>query len=108
MLYTLSVYFFAAFLEIAGCFAFWSVFRLQKPVWWLLPGTAFLLAFAWCLTKVDTTFASRAYAAYGGIYIISALVWMWVIEHAKPDKWDIVGAILCLSGAAAIIYGPRS
>ena len=98
----------AAVLEIAGCFAFWSWLRLDKPALWLIPGIIALAGFAYLLTLVDAGFAGRAYAAYGGIYIAAALVWGWVIEGHRPDTWDLTGAAICLVGMAVILFGPRS
>lgn len=97
----------AAFAEIAGCFAFWAWLRLSKSVWWALPGTLSLLLFAYLLTRVDSPAAGRAYAAYGGIYIVASLAWLWGVEGLRPDRWDVTGAALCLAGAAIIVLGPR-
>jgi len=97
----------AAIAEIAGCFAFWAWLRLGKSALWILPGTASLILFAWLLTLVDTSHAGRAYAAYGGVYIASTLVWLWTVEGARPDRWDLIGAAVCLVGAALILFGPR-
>jgi small multidrug resistance family-3 protein len=97
----------AALAEIAGCFAFWAWLRLGKPVFWLVPGCACLLAFAWLLTLVPADFAGRAFAAYGGIYIVASLGWMWAVEGFRPDRWDIAGAAVCLLGAAVILWAPR-
>ena len=97
----------AAIAEIAGCFAFWAWLRLGKSALWILPGTASLILFAWLLTLVDTSHAGRAYAAYGGVYIASALIWLWAVEGARPDRWDLIGAAVCLVGAALILFGPR-
>ena len=102
------VYIAAALAEIAGCFAFWAVFRLGKPVFWLVPGVASLLLFAWLLTLVEAAFAGRAYAAYGGIYVAASLGWLWAIEGTRPDRWDITGALICVIGAGIILFGPRS
>ena len=63
----------AAVAEIAGCFAFWAWLRLDKPAWWLIPGGAALILFAYLVTLVDGIAAGRAYAAYGGIYIAASL-----------------------------------
>lgn len=67
-----------------------------------------LALFAWLLTLVDTDHAGRAYAAYGGIYIVSALLWLWLVESTRPDRWDLIGAVVCLAGAAIILFGPRA
>lgn len=98
----------AAFLEIAGCFAFWAWARLSASVWWLAPGLVSLAAFAWTLTRVDVAFAGRTYAAYGGVYIASSLLWLWIVEGRLPDRYDIAGAALCCIGTAVILFGPRS
>jgi small multidrug resistance family-3 protein len=97
----------AALAEITGCFAFWAWLRLGKPAWWLVPGCASLVLFAWLLTLVDSDAAGRAYAAYGGIYITSALLWLWIVEGVRPDRWDLGGVALCLAGAAVILFGPH-
>lgn len=105
---SLPTYVLAAFAEIGGCFAFWAWLRLGKSPLWLLPGMISLAAFAWLLTKVDADFAGRAYAAYGGIYIMASLVWLWLAESIRPDRWDVLGATICLAGAAIILFGPRA
>lgn len=105
---TAFIYVAAALAEIAGCFAFWGWLRLAKPVWWLAPGMVSLALFAWLLTLVDTDHAGRAYAAYGGVYIVSALLWLWLVESTRPDRWDLIGAAVCLAGAAIILFGPRA
>lgn len=93
--------------EIAGSFAFWSWARLGKSVWWLLPGTVSLIAFAYVLTRTDADFAGRAFAAYGGVFIASSLAWLWLVERQQPDRWDILGGTICILGAAIIMLGPR-
>ncbi|MEA2793526.1 MAG: small multidrug resistance family-3 protein [Bradyrhizobium sp.] len=104
---TTLVYIGAAIAEIAGCFAFWGWLRLGKPVWWLVPGLLSLIVFAYLLTLVETNAAGRAYAAYGGVYIVASLLWLWGIESVRPDRWDITGAAICLIGAGVILVGPR-
>ena len=105
---SVAAYIGAALAEIAGCFAFWAWLRLGHSVLWVIPGMASLAAFAWLLTQVEAGFAGRAYAAYGGVYIAASLGWLWLIEGTRPDRWDMVGAIICLAGAGIILFGPRT
>ena len=97
----------AAVAEIAGCFAFWAWLRLGKSMYFILPGIVSLAVFALLLTRIEALFAGRTFAAYGGVYIAASLLWLWVIEHQRPDKWDILGAIICITGAAVILFGQR-
>ncbi len=102
-----AIYALAALAEIAGCFSFWSWLKLDKPIFWLLPGMACLALFAWLLTLVDSAAAGRAYAAYGGVYIAASLAWLWIIEGLRPDRWDLTGVMLALAGTVVILAGPR-
>jgi small multidrug resistance family-3 protein len=97
----------AAACEIAGCYAAWMWLRLDRSVWWLAPGAGCLLVFALALTRVDASLAGRAFAAYGGVYIVSSLLWLAIVERTAPRATDVVGALLCLGGAAVILYGGR-
>lgn len=101
------VYVLAAVCEIGGCFAFWTWLRQGRSALWAIPGVLALVAFAWLLTKVEADAAGRAFAAYGGIYILSSIVWMRTVEQVRPDRWDLIGAVVCLAGAAIILFGPR-
>lgn len=104
---TIPAYIGAALAEIAGCFAFWAWLRLGKSAFWIVPGIASLILFAYLLTLVESSAAGRAYAAYGGVYIVASLAWLWSVEGVRPDRWDMMGAALCLVGAVVIIAGPR-
>ncbi|WP_296039982.1 YnfA family protein [uncultured Agrobacterium sp.] len=101
------VYAAAALAEIAGCFAFWAWLRMGSSVVWLVPGMVSLAIFAWLLTLVPTEAAGRAYAAYGGIYIVASLLWLWGVERHAPDRWDLAGGAVCLAGASLILFAPR-
>jgi small multidrug resistance family-3 protein len=105
---TVGFFWIAAFFEIVGCFAFWASFRLGRTTWWTLPGTGSLVLFALSLTRIDASHAGRAFAAYGGIYIVSSLAWLWMAEDIRPDAWDAAGALICLVGASVILWGPRT
>lgn len=104
---SLLAYLGAAVAEIAGCFAFWAWLRLDRSIWWLLPGLVSLAVFAYLLTRVDVPLAGPAYAAYGGIYIAASLGWLWAVEGRMPDGWDVAGGLVCLIGASIILLGPR-
>ena len=100
-------YVLAAVAEIAGCFAVWAWLRLGHSPLWLIPGALSLAAFAYLFTRVDTGFAGRAYAAYAGVYLVASLFWLWIVEGARPDRWDLIGGAVVLAGAALILFGPR-
>ncbi|MBD9447619.1 MULTISPECIES: YnfA family protein [unclassified Rhizobium] len=104
---TYIIYAAAAVFEIAGCFTFWAWLRMAKPVWWLAPGMVSLALFAWLLIFVPSEAAGRTFAAYGGIYIVASLIWLWIVENRVPDRWDIGGALVCLCGSAIILLAPR-
>jgi len=97
----------AAIAEIGGCFAFWAWLRLGRSVYWVFPGLLSLIVFALLLTRVEAMFAGRTFAAYGGVYIAASVLWLWVVEGQRPDRWDVLGSVICLVGAAIILLGPR-
>ena len=103
MITNVLVFAVAAFFEIAGCFAFWWWLRRGAPPYIPVLGVASLVAFAVALTRVDSVFAGRAYAAYGGIYIAASLVWLWLAEGQRPKSTDLIGAGIAIIGALVII-----
>jgi small multidrug resistance family-3 protein len=103
-----GLFFLTALAEIFGCYAFYMVIHSGKPRWWIVPGMAALVAFAWLLTLHSLEGAGRVYAAYGGIYIVASLAWLRFVERTTPDRWDVIGAIICLTGASIIYFGPRA
>jgi len=104
---TIALYLAAAVAEIAGCYGIWAWQRLGRGWPWALAGLASLALFGWLLARVDADAAGRAYAAYGGIYVACALLWLWGAERVRPDRWDVLGVALCLSGTAVILLAPR-
>lgn len=105
---TTALFTLTALAEIGGCYAAYAVLRLGRHPAWLMPGVALLALFAWLLTLHPAEGAGRVYAAYGGVYITASVFWLWLVEGLAPDRWDILGVILCLTGAAVILLGPRS
>jgi small multidrug resistance family-3 protein len=104
---TVALYITAAIAEIGGCFAFWTWLRLGRSPLWGIVGTVSLIIFGVLLTRSEVAFAGRAYAAYGGVYIAASLLWLLMVERVVPDRWDIIGAGICLVGAGLILWGPR-
>ena len=93
--------------EIVGCYLPWLVLTQGRPVWWLLPAAVSLAAFAWLLT-LHPSAAGRTYAAYGGVYVVVALIWLWRVDGVVPTRWDLVGGGICLVGMAIIALQPRA
>ncbi|MDD2358538.1 MAG: YnfA family protein [Thiovulaceae bacterium] len=103
----LILYFSAAFFEIFGCYSFWMVFKHQKSYWWLAVGVISLILFAYMLTKVQMEFAGRAYAVYGGVYILSSLLWLYFVEKQSFTGWDILGSATIFIGIAIVLLGSQ-
>jgi small multidrug resistance family-3 protein len=102
------IYAAASLAEIGGCFAVWAVLRRGASPAWLAAAALCLGGFAWLLTRSDTAFAGRAYAAYGGVYIVASLLWLWAVEGEAPRPTDLAGGLVCLAGAAIILGGARA
>ena len=95
-----------ALAEIVGCYLPWLVLKQGRPVWLLLPAAVSLALFSWLLT-LHPAAAGRTYAAYGGVYIAVALLWLRVVDGIALSRWDIAGAGLALAGMAVIALQPR-
>ena len=87
--------------EIVGCYLPWLVLKQGKSAWLLLPAALSLATFAWLLT-LHPSAAGRTYAAYGGMYIAVALIWLRVVDGVTLTRWDVVGVAIALSGLAVI------
>jgi small multidrug resistance family-3 protein len=103
---TIALFFVTAIAEIVGCYLPYLWLRQGNSAWLLLPAAASLALFAWLLTMHPTA-AGRVYAAYGGAYVASALVWLWIVDGVRPTAWDGLGAVVTLLGMAIIMFAPR-
>lgn len=104
---TFALFLVTAVAEILGCYLPSLWLAQGRSIWWLLPGAVCLAAFAWLLS-LHPTASGRVYAAYGGVYIFAAVMWLWAVDGIRPTTWDIVGAVVALCGMAIIMFGPRS
>lgn len=95
-----------ALAEITGSYLVYSVLRQGRPVWWLLPAALFIMIFVWSLT-LHPGAAGRTYAAYGGVYITFAFVWLWLVEGKQPNIWEIAGVAISLAGMSIIVLAPQ-
>jgi small multidrug resistance family-3 protein len=107
ILKTLALFMLTAVAEIVGCYLPYLFLRQGRSVWLLVPAAFSLAAFAWLLT-LHPQAAGRVYAAYGGVYIGVALVWLWAIDSIRPSTTDWIGVGLCFLGMAVIMFGPRT
>lgn len=92
--------------EIVGCYLPYLWLKRNGSPWLLIPALLSLMLFAWLLT-LHPTAAGRVYAAYGGVYIGVAILWLWVVEGIRPTVWDLVGAVIAATGMVVIMLGPR-
>ena len=104
---TVGLFLVTALAEIVGCYLSYLWLREGKSVWLLVPAALSLAAFAWLLS-LHPTAAGRVYAAYGGVYIFVAIMWLWIVDAVKPSIWDLVGTAIALLGMAVIMFAPRS
>ena len=96
-----------ALAEIVGCYLPWLVLKQGRSVWLLIPAAASLALFAWLLT-LHPSAAGRTYAAYGGMYIAVALVWLWLVDGVTLTRWDLAGASIAPVGMAVIALQPEA
>jgi small multidrug resistance family-3 protein len=103
---TLFLFLATAIAEIIGCYLPYLWVKQGHSAWILIPAAASLALFAWLLT-LHPTAAGRTYAAYGGVYIFTAVLWLWVVDGIRPTAWDVAGSAVALAGMAIIMFGPR-
>ncbi|HEX2827283.1 MAG TPA: YnfA family protein [Burkholderiales bacterium] len=106
VLKTFGLFAVTAIAEIVGCYLPYLWLNQRAPAWVLLPAAASLALFAWLLT-LHPTAAGRVYAAYGGVYVATAIVWLWIVDGTRPTPWDLAGALVAIAGMAIIMFQPR-
>jgi small multidrug resistance family-3 protein len=104
---TLGLFVLTALAEITGCYLPYLWLKKGYPIWLLIPAALSLMLFVWLLT-LHPAAAGKVYAAYGGVYVATALIWLWQVDKVVPDRWDLFGAAVSLVGMAIIIFAPRA
>jgi len=104
---TIALFLMTAIAEIVGCYLPYLWLKQDKSALLLIPAVISLSLFAWLLT-LHPTAAGRVYAAYGGVYIFTAVLWLWAVDGVKPTAWDIAGATVAMLGMAIIMFAPKS
>lgn len=107
VLRTVALFVLAALAEIGGAWLVWQGVREQRGVAFVGAGIAALGAYGFVATLQDESHFGRVLAAYGGIFVAGSLAWGVVVDGFRPDRWDLVGAGLCLVGVAVIMFVPR-
>ncbi|MDT8310922.1 MAG: YnfA family protein [Methylophaga sp.] len=103
---TIALFFATALAEIIGCYLPYLWLKQDKSIWLLIPAAFSLALFAWLLS-LHPAAAGRVYAAYGGVYIFTALFWLWLIDGIRPSYWDLIGGLVAMLGMAIIMFAPR-
>lgn len=104
---TFGLFVATALAEIIGCYLPWLWLRQGRSVWLLVPAALALALFVWLLS-LHPNAAGRVYAAYGGVYVGTALLWLWLVDSVRPTPTDMLGVAICILGMAVIMFGPRN
>jgi small multidrug resistance family-3 protein len=104
---TVALFLATALAEIVGCYLPYLWLRQGRSIWLLAPAAVSLALFAWLLT-LHPTAAGRTYASYGGVYVATALIWLWLVDGQQPDRWDLIGGSVAVVGMAIIAFAPRT
>ncbi|MBL4831248.1 MAG: YnfA family protein [Aliivibrio sp.] len=104
---TIALFAVTAIAEIVGCYLPYLWLKQDKSILLLIPSAISLAIFAWLLT-LHPAAAGRVYAAYGGVYIFVAILWLWGVDGVKPTMWDLIGGFVALVGMAIIMFAPRN
>jgi small multidrug resistance family-3 protein len=104
---SLSLFVIAGLCEIGGGYLVWLWLRESRSVWFGLAGAAVLIAYGIVPTLQPAHFG-RVYAAYGGVFVVLSILWGWKVDNILPDRFDVIGGLICLAGVGVIMYWPRA
>ena len=97
----------AAVAEIGGAWLVWQAVREQRPWWWAALGVVALGLYGFVATLQPEASFGRVLAAYGGVFVAGSMAWAVALDGFRPDRWDVVGAGLCVAGVVVVMYAPR-
>ncbi len=97
----------AALAEIGGAWLVWQGWREHRGLWWVAAGILALGAYGFVATFQPDPHFGRVLAAYGGVFVAASLAWGVAVDRFRPDRWDLIGALICLAGVSVIMYAPR-
>jgi small multidrug resistance family-3 protein len=103
---TLALFIATAIAEIVGCYLPYLWLKKDASIWLLVPAAASLVLFVLLLT-LHPAAAGRVYAAYGGVYVSVAILWLWIVDAVRPTSYDWLGVAVCLMGMGIIMFAPR-
>jgi small multidrug resistance family-3 protein len=105
---SIALFVLAAIAEIGGAWLIWQGWREHRGPWWIAAGVVALAAYGFVATFQPDAHFGRILAAYGGVFVAGSLAWGVLLDGFRPDRWDLIGAAICLAGVAVIMYAPRS
>lgn len=105
---TVLLFALAAVAEIGGAWLIWQAVREDKAWWWAGLGVIALGAYGFIAALQPDANFGRVLAAYGGVFIAGSLLWGMIFDKFSPDRWDVIGAMVCLVGVSIIMFAPRA
>jgi small multidrug resistance family-3 protein len=108
LLLAIFIFVLAGLAEIGGGYMVWLWLRESRPLWYGIVGSVILVLYGIIPTLQSFPSFGRVYAAYGGVFVILAVLWGWLIDKKTPDMYDWIGALVCIAGVSIILWAPRS
>ncbi|WP_433461685.1 YnfA family protein [Spirillospora sp. CA-128828] len=105
---SLALFVLAALAEIGGAWMVWQGVREHRGFWWVGAGLVALGLYGFVATFQPDAHFGRVLAAYGGVFVAGSLAWAMVMDGFRPDRWDVIGAAICILGVLTIMYAPRA
>ena len=103
----LALFLLAGLCEIGGGYLMWRWLKADQPLWLGMLGALLLVVYGWIATWQATSFG-KTYAVYGGIFVVMSIAWAWYFDGFRPDRFDVVGGVICFVGIAIILFWPRA